>query len=102
MISTVVKRSIVIEGQDTSVSLEDAFWTALKEIAASHHATASALVTAIDRQRQARNLSSALRIFVLEYYRELAAGGSVDDLIKRMAPDLTRSVPAPFKLKNGS
>ena len=69
MKSRIVKRSIVIAGHKTSVSLEDAFWAALKEIAEPCHTTLSQLVAAIDRERQQGNLSSAIRLFVLAFYR---------------------------------
>ena len=70
MKSHVAKRSIVIAGHKTSVSLEDAFWTALKEIAAERETTLSDLVAAIDSERQHGNLSSAIRLFVLGLYRD--------------------------------
>jgi predicted DNA-binding ribbon-helix-helix protein len=69
MKSPVVKRSIVIAGHKTSVSLEDGFWTGLKEIAAKRDLTLSDMVAAIDQDRQLGNLSSAIRLFVLDYYR---------------------------------
>ena len=69
MKSSVVKRSIVIDGHKTSVSLEDAFWDHLKVIAHTQQATLSALVATIDEKRQHGNLSSAIRLFVLEYFR---------------------------------
>lgn len=69
MKSPVVKRSIVIAGHKTSVSLEDAFWKGLKEIASGRDATLSELVASIDADRQHGNLSSALRLFVLDFYR---------------------------------
>ena len=69
MKSPVVKRSIVIAGHKTSVSLEDAFWKGLKEIASRRDATLSELVASIDADRQHGNLSSALRLFVLDFYR---------------------------------
>jgi predicted DNA-binding ribbon-helix-helix protein len=69
MKSPVVKRSIVIAGHKTSVSLEDAFWTSLKEIAGERHMTLSDLVASIDTSRHSGNLSSAIRLFVLDYYR---------------------------------
>jgi predicted DNA-binding ribbon-helix-helix protein len=69
MKSSVVKRSIVIDGHKTSVSLEDAFWDDLKEIANTQQATLSALVAKIDETRKHGNLSSAIRLFVLEYFR---------------------------------
>jgi predicted DNA-binding ribbon-helix-helix protein len=69
MKSQVVKRSIIIDGHQTSVSLEDAFWSDLKEIAHRQQATLSKLVTQIDHTRQQGNLSSAIRLFVLEHIR---------------------------------
>ncbi len=76
MSSPVVKRSIVIAGHKTSVSLEDAFWQGLKEIANGRDMTLSDLVATIDTDRHHGNLSSAIRLFVLDYYRE-RAGASV-------------------------
>ena len=69
MKSPVVKRSIDIAGHKTSVSLEDAFWKGLKEIANGRDMTLSDLVAAIDSERQHGNLSSAIRLFVLDFYR---------------------------------
>ena len=69
MKSSVVKRSIVIAGHKTSVSLEDAFWQTFKEIAALRHMTVSELADAVDAERQYSNLSSAIRLFVLDFYR---------------------------------
>ena len=73
MKSPVIKRSIVIAGHRTSVSLEDAFWKALKEIAQARHASLAELIGTIDDQRQTGNhtgnLSSAIRVFVLDHYR---------------------------------
>jgi predicted DNA-binding ribbon-helix-helix protein len=69
MKSQVVKRSIVIAGHKTSVSLEDAFWNGLKEIAVSRNVALSDLVSSIDKERKHGNLSSAIRLFVLDYYR---------------------------------
>ena len=74
MKSPVVKRSIVIAGHKTSVSLEDAFWTGLKEIAAKRDLTLSDMVAAIDQDRRHGNLSSAIRLFVLDYYRAQIPG----------------------------
>jgi predicted DNA-binding ribbon-helix-helix protein len=73
MKSQVAKRSIVVGGHRTSVSLEDAFWKALKEIAGRRELTLSDLVGAIDAQRDHGNLSSAIRLFVLEFYRQQRA-----------------------------
>jgi predicted DNA-binding ribbon-helix-helix protein len=69
MKSSVVKHSIVIDGHKTSVSLEDAFWSELKEIAHARQATLGTLVAKIDETRRHGNLSSAIRLFVLEYFR---------------------------------
>jgi predicted DNA-binding ribbon-helix-helix protein len=77
MKSTVVKRSIVINGHKTSVSLEDMFWEGLKEIAQLRRTTLSIEVTAIDATRADGNLSSAIRLFVLEHFR-LARGNGHD------------------------
>ncbi len=62
----VVKRSLVVAGHRTSVSLEDAFWRRLQGIAAGRGLSVNALVAAIDASRGAANLSSALRVYVLE------------------------------------
>jgi predicted DNA-binding ribbon-helix-helix protein len=70
MKSLVAKRWIVIAGHKTSVSLEDAFWMALREIADGRDVTVSDLVTIIDSDRQHSNLSSAIRLFVLGVYRD--------------------------------
>jgi len=69
MKSPVVKRSIVIAGHKTSVSLEDEFWKGLKEIADDRDVTLSDLVSSIDTDRRHGNLSSAIRLFVLGHYR---------------------------------
>ena len=67
--SLVIKRTINIAGRKTSVSLEDAFWKAFKEIAATKGVPVSRLVSMIDKERQNANLSSAIRLFVLDFYR---------------------------------
>jgi predicted DNA-binding ribbon-helix-helix protein len=69
MKSPVVKRSIVVAGHKTSVSLEDPFWKGLKEIAGTRDMTLSELVAFDDSERQHGNLSSAIRLFVLDHYR---------------------------------
>lgn len=73
MKSHVVKRSIVVEGHKTSVSLEDEFWNALKEIASERRETLSEVVSHIDGDRTLGNLSSSIRLFVLQHYRSRAA-----------------------------
>ncbi len=72
MKSPVVKRSIVVAGHKTSVSLEEAFWTAMKEISSARDLTLSELVGEIDSRRQQGNLSSAIRLFVLDHFRKIA------------------------------
>ena len=69
MQTVIVKRSIVIAGHKTSVSLEDAFWNSLKDIGRSYDLTLSELVGDIDTRRLNGNLSSAIRLFVLGHYR---------------------------------
>ena len=73
MKSLVVKRSIIIAGHKTSVSLEEPFWSGLKEIAAKRDASLSEVVATIDRDRELANLSSAIRLFVLGFYRNRLA-----------------------------
>jgi len=92
MKSPVVKRSIVIAGHKTSVSLEDAFWKGLKEIAGGRDMTLSDLVAAIDSERRHGNLSSAIRLFVLDHYRaQLGEKDAAQDLATaRQAPSVLR------------
>jgi predicted DNA-binding ribbon-helix-helix protein len=76
MKSPVVKRSIVIAGHKTSVSLEDAFWKGLKEIALDRDLTLTEMDAAIDTGRTHGNLSSAIRLFVLDHYRTMIASAA--------------------------
>jgi predicted DNA-binding ribbon-helix-helix protein len=66
--STLRKRSVTIAGHSTSLTLEEAFWKALRAVAQQRGLSLNALVAAVDAER-AGNLSSALRVFVLECYR---------------------------------
>lgn len=91
MKSPVIKRSIVIAGHKTSVSLEDAFWKGLKDIAGTRDMTLSELVAAIDSERRHGNLSSAIRLFVLDHYRgqhdeERSERGISRDMIASRSP----------------
>ena len=86
MKSTVVKRSIVVAGHKTSVSLEDAFWKGLKDIAKARRVMLSDLVGGIDTNREHGNLSSALRLFVLDHYRKRAACSRTGGAWHRRAP----------------
>lgn len=63
--SAIVKHSLAIAGHRTSVSLEQAFWEGLKAIAAERGQSLAALVASIDAERGEANLSSAIRVFVL-------------------------------------
>jgi predicted DNA-binding ribbon-helix-helix protein len=69
MKSAITKRSVVVSGHKTSVCLEDAFWGRLKEIAQAQGASVAQTVTQINETRQQRNLSSAIRLFVLGHVR---------------------------------
>ncbi|HEY1736160.1 MAG TPA: ribbon-helix-helix domain-containing protein [Methylovirgula sp.] len=64
--ATIVKRSLAIAGHRTSISLEDAFWDGLRQIADERKLSVAALVAEIDATRGANNLSSAIRVFVLK------------------------------------
>ena len=68
--SIVGKRAVTIAGHKTSVSLEEAFWQSLKEIAREHDMTPSELIADINSERQHGNLSSVIRLFVLDFYRQ--------------------------------
>ena len=72
MSSTVKKRSIIIGGHKTSISLEDNFWTSLKHIACARRTTVSDVIASLDAARENGNLSSAIRVFVLDQYRTMA------------------------------
>ena len=78
MKSPVVKRSIVVAGHKTSVSLEEAFWNGMKEISTARGMTLSELVAEINSGRRHGNLSSAIRLFVLDYFR--SRSGPVEKL----------------------
>ena len=87
MKSPVIKRSIVIAGHKTSVSLEDAFWKGLKEIAGERDMTLSDLVAAIDSERRHGNLSSGIRLFVLDHYRnQIRAERGDTEAAREMTP----------------
>jgi predicted DNA-binding ribbon-helix-helix protein len=74
MNSTVKKRSIVIGSHKTSISLEDNFWICLRQIAREHATNVSELISTLDGSRNGANLSSAIRVFVLNYYRNNVDG----------------------------
>ena len=70
MKSPIIKRSVVVGGHKTSISLEDEFWSGLKEIAQAQGASLAQTVTEIDTTRRHGNLSSAIRLFVLGHIRD--------------------------------
>jgi predicted DNA-binding ribbon-helix-helix protein len=76
MKSLVAKRSIMIGNHKTSVTLEEAFWNGLKAIASDRNLTLSELATAIDAERPNANLSSAIRLFVLDHYRTMTGAAA--------------------------
>ena len=86
MKSLVIKHSIVIKGRKTSVSLEDAFWRSLRKIADERDETLYQLISGIDARRKAANLSSCLRIFVLEFYKDQFAKRSGEAFQQREIP----------------
>jgi predicted DNA-binding ribbon-helix-helix protein len=74
--SRMIPRSLLIAGSKTSLRLEEAFWVGLQEIADRRSMTLSNLIGTIDVQRKRGNRSSAVRVFVLEYYRSQVSNAS--------------------------
>ena len=81
--SLVTKRTVVVGTRKTSVGIEAPFWKALKEIAAAENVSLGELVTRINGDRQHPNFSSAIRVYVLDHYRQLASGGTSGGKLKR-------------------
>jgi len=79
MKSAITKRSVVIGGHKTSVSLEEPFWSAVREIAGTQQMTVSSLLRHIDLERRNANLSSAIRVYVLENVRSQVANARQSD-----------------------
>jgi predicted DNA-binding ribbon-helix-helix protein len=82
--SSVAKHSVTIAGHKTSITLEDAFWSGLKEIADRRDILVSDLLAAIDSEREEGNLSSVIRLFVLDCHR--------NQLLEQAKRDRTREV----------
>ena len=80
MKSTIIKRSIAIDGRKTSIGIEDDYWNSLQEIAHQRNETVSRLVTRIDAERKFANLSSAIRLFVLGFYQDQYNSSELVDL----------------------
>ena len=76
MKSAIIKRSVAVRGHRTSICLEDAFWGGLKEIAQAQGTSVAQTVTQIDETRQQGNLSSAIRLFVLDHVRNGTNGSA--------------------------
>lgn len=94
MKSAIVKRSVVIDGHKTSVSLEEPFWSLVREIAETEGTSVSALLRDIDRQRRHANLSSAIRVHVLETVRARAAAAEQQQRGERPEPNGGERWPA--------
>ena len=94
MKSSIAKRSVIIDGHKTSVSLEDAFWSDLKNIADAQQATLSGLVAEIDRTRKNGNLSSAIRLFVLEHFRNEGKQVELSQVLPEPGNTKTQVTPA--------
>jgi predicted DNA-binding ribbon-helix-helix protein len=86
--SSVVKRSVIRNGHKSSISLEDQFWDALREIADDRQVAISTLVATIDHNRTTSNLSSAIRVFVLDHFRR-------SDRARKEAESSAATVAAP-------
>jgi predicted DNA-binding ribbon-helix-helix protein len=86
----VVKRSVVIAGHKKSVSLEEAFWKSLEAIASYQDMTVSTLLAAIDSERCRGPLSSAIRLFVINFYREQL---EIQERNEAIQEAIDRSVP---------
>ena len=93
MNSSVIKRSVTIAGHKTSVSLEDAFWRALRDIAISRQMTLSDLLTWIDAGREHGNLSSCLRLFVLDFYLNRSGSRISKPLSKKRSRNSKLQIP---------
>jgi predicted DNA-binding ribbon-helix-helix protein len=94
MNSTVKKRSIVIDRHKTSISLEDSFWSSLRQIARERVTTVSELIRTLDASRNGGNLSSNIRVFVLDHYR--------NNVARRALPERERLRCASDQISDGS
>jgi predicted DNA-binding ribbon-helix-helix protein len=91
MKSRIAKRSVLIAGHKTSVSLEDAFWKALQEIAVDRGASLTELLASIDGQREHDNMSSAIRLFILDHYRKRLAEEIARDPSRQAAEETAQA-----------
>jgi predicted DNA-binding ribbon-helix-helix protein len=88
--SLLTKRSVVVNGHKTSASIERPFWDALREIAIRTDTKLQALISKIDQDRQHKNLSSCIRLFVLDFYR---SAGQTSSFTSTAAAEKTKDVP---------
>ncbi len=84
MKSVSVKRTVIVAGHKTSVNLEYPFWRGLKEVAAWRDMSLTDLLNSIDSERQDEDLSSAIRLVVLNFYRHQLF--AADHLLRSVAP----------------
>jgi predicted DNA-binding ribbon-helix-helix protein len=94
MKSLIAKRSVSLAGHKTSVSLEEPFWNCLRDIANARKESVSDLIVSVNADRQHGNLSSALRLFVLGFYRDL-------ERTQDRSGDFSGSVGVPLKPSRG-
>lgn len=86
--SSLTIRNVVVAGHRTSVRLEPLMWDALREIARHQGVTLNDLVTAIDRHRQLANLTAAIRVFIVDFYRNAAFGARAEPVTVPLAASL--------------
>jgi predicted DNA-binding ribbon-helix-helix protein len=84
MKSVVVKRTVIVAGQKSSVSIEQEFWRGLKEIAAWRDMSLADLIASIPTEQDETDLSAAIRLFVLNFYRHQLF--AADHLLRSVAP----------------
>lgn len=84
-----VKRSFTIEGHRTSISLEASFWSALKDVAHARRVPLAQVVGEIDQARGTAGLSSAVRVWLLEYFRQCAQSDAAACVNRKSGPSVT-------------
>jgi len=96
MKSAIIKHSVVINGHKTSVSLEQPFWAVVREIATGEGTTVSAVLRRVDASRSQANLSSAVRVYVLEHVRALVAAHESAAMPASLSADMGAVSPSPL------
>ena len=92
MKSAIVKHSISVGGHKTSVSLEPPFWDGLKQIAERRSQTVSQVIAEIDSRRQQGNLSSTIRLYVLDHVRASAEANAETAPVRAVSPMIGTSL----------